>query len=377
MPDDSPIERDEAWMALAIRLAERGLGTTAPNPAVGAVIVDETTGEVVGRGWTQPGGRPHAEVEAIARAGARARGKTIYVTLEPCAHHGKTPPCVDAVLAAGLTRVVCGIEDPDPRVAGKGLNKLREHGVIVRRAVLRSRANWVTLGHILKVTERRPFIQLKIAVDAAGHIAAGTGSAPVWVTGPLARAHGHLLRARADAILVGAGTARADNPSLDCRLPGLASRSPVRVVLTRNLAVPDEARLMNPGEGAPVWWYCGSDILPSRLAEVQTAGGDVTRVRSVSGRLWLPAVMEHLVARGMTRVLVEGGPAIWRAFDQAGLIDEVMLYHARAEPARAVEERAALAALRRYVPSAVLPRIARRGLGTDDVFSFRRRVVAD
>lgn len=377
MPDDAPIDRDEAWMALAIRLAERGLGTTAPNPAVGAVIVDEATGEVVGRGWTQPGGRPHAEVEAIARAGARARGKTIYVTLEPCAHHGKTPPCVDAVLAAGLARVVCGIEDPDPRVAGKGLNKLREHGVAVRRAVLRARANWVTLGHILKVTERRPFIQLKIAVDANGHIAAGTGQEPVWVTGPQARAHGHLLRARADAILIGAGTARADNPGLDCRLSGLAARSPVRIVLARNLAVPDDSKLMNSKAGPPVWWFCGAGSAAERQAAFEAAGRDVTAVRSVGGRLWLPAILEHLVARGMTRLLVEGGPATWHAFDQAGVVDEVMLYHARAEPGRAVEESAALAALRRYVPSAALPRITRRGLGVDDVFSFRRRVVAD
>lgn len=364
-------------MALAIRMAERGLGTTAPNPAVGAVIVNETTGEVLGRGWTQPGGRPHAEVEAIARAGGRAAGATIYVSLEPCNHHGKTPPCVDAILAAGLSRVVCGIEDPDPRVGGKGLARLRDNGVAVKRSVLRARANWVTLGHILRVTERRPFIQLKIAVGADGRIAKGDGVQPVWVTGDLARRHGHLLRARADAILVGGGTVRDDNPSLDCRLPGLADRSPVRVVLSRRLEIPPETRLLKDGVAPPVWWFCADGLPDDRRAAAYAGGGVVTGVREVGGYLWLPAVLEVLVARGITRLLVEGGPAVWAAFDRSGLIDEVVLYHARGAGGEVVDPDRAREALRRYVPRAALPIVSRTDLGSDDMYSFRRRVVAD
>ena len=221
-------------MAIAARLAERGLGSTAPNPAVGAVVVEPSTGIVLGRGWTQPGGRPHAEPEALARAGARAAGATLYVTLEPCSHFGKTPPCVDTIIAAGVKRVVCGIEDPDPRVAGRGIARLRDAGIEVVRGVLRERCHSITLGHILRVTERRPFVQLKMAVDAEGNVPRGGGGQPTWVTGALSRARGHLLRARADAILIGHGTLIDDNPELTCRLPGLAARSPVRVVLVGN-----------------------------------------------------------------------------------------------------------------------------------------------
>ena len=364
-------------MRLAIRLAERGLGTTAPNPAVGAVIVDETTGEVVGRGWTQPGGRPHAEVEAIARAGARARGATMFVTLEPCAHYGKTPPCVDAVIAAGIGRVVCGIEDPDPRVGGKGLAKLRAHGIEVRRSVLRTATNWVTLGHILRVTERRPMIQLKIAVSAKGEIHRGGDGQPAWVTGETARRHGHLLRARADAILVGAATVRDDDPRLDCRLPGLDGRSPVRIALSRRLRVPPESQLVAKGGSPPVWWFCSPDATDEERARIVARGGDVIPVRQVGDALWLPAVLEALVARGITRLLVEGGPAMWLAFDRVGLVDEVTLYHAGDRDERDITPERAAEALRRYVPRAALPVVARRTLGSDAMYSFRRRVVSD
>jgi diaminohydroxyphosphoribosylaminopyrimidine deaminase / 5-amino-6-(5-phosphoribosylamino)uracil reductase len=365
-------------MALAIRMAERGLGTTAPNPAVGAVIVDERSGTLISRGWTQPGGRPHAEVEAITRAGGRARGATIFVTLEPCAHFGKTPPCVEAVLEAGMARVVCGIEDPDPRVGGRGLSQLRDAGLDVRRGVLRAAANWVTLGHILRVTERRPMIQLKLAVGPDGRVARGNRGQPVWVTGEQARQRGHLLRARADAILVGSGTVRDDNPSLTCRLPGLASRSPIPVVLSRQLDVSADTTLAadrKPDE-PPVWWFCGPQSDDRVLKRLQSAGGEVFPVREVGGRLWLPAVLERLVEKGITRLLVEGGPAVWAAFDRAGLVDEVVLFHARAEYGAPVGQEQADRALRHYLPNAHLPNVARTDLGCDDMFSFRRRVLA-
>jgi len=377
-------------MRLAIRLAERGHGRTAPNPSVGAVIVNENSGEVVGRGWTQPGGRPHAEVEAIARAGGRARGATLYVTLEPCAHHGKTPPCVEAVLKAGIARVVCGIVDPDPRVGGRGLSQLQDAGIEVRRGVLRAAANWVTLGHILRVTERRPLIQLKLAVAANGKIARGGTGQPAWVTGQLARQHGHLLRAKADAILIGSGTLRDDNPNLSCRLPGLGRQSPVRVILSSGLDIPEHTALLRVGATAPVWWYTASDqakqpthqntpTYPSQITQSQivAGGGVVLPIRTVGGKLWLPAVLENLVERGITRLLVEGGPAIWAAFGHAELVDEIVLFHARAELNAVTTPTMAKQAIQRYVGNTELPLTFQRRLGSDDMFIFRRRILSD
>ena len=221
-----PAERsdfDTQMMQIALGVAARGLGRTAPNPSVGAVIADERTGEIIARGWTAPGGRPHAETEAIARAGARARGATMYVTLEPCSHHGVTAPCADAIVDAGLARVVCAIEDPDPRVAGRGLARLRKAGIAVERGLMVEAAHWLAAGHILRVTERRPLVTAKLALDADGSVPRGGAGKPVWATGPAARAAGHLLRARADAILVGRRTVLDDDPLLTCRLPGLAA----------------------------------------------------------------------------------------------------------------------------------------------------------
>ena len=246
-------EDDRRYMAMALGLARRGLGTTSPNPSVGAVIVlgAGNGAELVGRGWTQPGGRPHAEVEALVRAGDKACGATAYVTLEPCSHHGQTPPCADALIDAGVARLVVAIGDPDRRVAGRGLARLRDAGVEVVEGVQADEARWVTAGHILREKVGRPFVQLKLAVSADGRIAVGTGKPgamdggrPVWVTGKMARRRGHLLRAEADAILVGRGTVQADNPDLTCRLPGLAARSPIRVVLDSTLQMDAGARLV-------------------------------------------------------------------------------------------------------------------------------------
>ncbi|MEZ5856378.1 MAG: bifunctional diaminohydroxyphosphoribosylaminopyrimidine deaminase/5-amino-6-(5-phosphoribosylamino)uracil reductase RibD [Hyphomicrobiaceae bacterium] len=244
---------DSAMMAIAVRMARRGLGTTAPNPSVGAVIADEMTGEVIARGWTQAGGRPHAEKEALRRAGDRARGKTMYVTLEPCAHTGRTPTCADALVTAGIKRLVCAIPDPNPVVSGRGFAQLRAAGIEVDVGYLAEDARWVTLGHIKRQTEERPFVQLKMALDARGRVAAGDG-APVWVTGPEARAYAHLLRARADAILVGSGTVLADDPELTCRLPGLAHRSPDRIVLDTRLRTPPTAKVYRQGLNRPRVW---------------------------------------------------------------------------------------------------------------------------
>lgn len=313
-------------MALALTMARRGLGLTAPNPSVGAVIADEDTGEVISRAVTAPGGRPHAEPQAIAAAGERARGKTIYVTLEPCSHFGKTPPCADAVVKSGVKRAVVAIEDPDPRVAGRGLDRLRAAGIEVTRGVGAEQARWITRGHVVRVTERRPLVTLKLALDAEGNVPRGDGAQPTFVTNPEARAHGHLLRAMNDAILVGAGTLKADNPLLTCRLPGLESRTPLRVVLSNKLQVPPTARLFDDAASYPVLCVSGFGVDGQLSAALAAKGVELAQVTAVGGQLWLPAVMETLVARGITRLLVEGGPAIWRAFAGNALADEIFLY---------------------------------------------------
>lgn len=355
---------DAHMMAIALQMARRGLGTTAPNPSVGAVIADETTGEVIARAVTQQGGRPHAETEALKAAGLRARGATMYVTLEPCSHHGKTPPCAGAVVVAGLRRVVVATADPDPRVAGRGLNLLRTAGIDVERGLLMDEARQVSRGHILRVTERRPLVQLKLAVDADGNIARGEAGAPRWVTGEAARARGHLLRARADAILVGRQTALDDDPDLTCRLPGLKDLSPVRVVLATTMDGLENSRLIKTADRVPVWIVTAqSDAQP-----LAWPGVKIIAVASVAGRLWLPAVMEALVSEGITRLLVEGGPTIWRAFADAGLSDEVYLFQAGPAAAAAKAE----VVLARWLGPAPLELIEQSWVGADTLTHWRR-----
>jgi diaminohydroxyphosphoribosylaminopyrimidine deaminase/5-amino-6-(5-phosphoribosylamino)uracil reductase len=319
---------DEHMMEIALTLARRGLGTAAPNPSVGAVIADETTGEVIARGVTQPGGRPHAEVVALTRAGARARGATLYVTLEPCAHHGKTPPCADAIVEAGLRRVVVGVEDPDARTRGQGIARLRAAGLVVDIGVSADEARWATLGHILRVTAQRPFVQLKMALGRDGSVPRGAGGRAVFVTGAEARAAAHRLRASCDAILIGAGTARDDDPELTCRLPGMMARSPIRVVLSRGLDLPLHLKLVRTAREAPVWMFTGEDIAEGRVAAVEALGVRVLRVRAEGGGLAVEDVLARLADEGITRLLVEGGPAVWRAFAEKRLADEVILFGA-------------------------------------------------
>ncbi|MGD9805816.1 MAG: bifunctional diaminohydroxyphosphoribosylaminopyrimidine deaminase/5-amino-6-(5-phosphoribosylamino)uracil reductase RibD [Hyphomicrobiaceae bacterium] len=323
MTNKSRKRLDTEMMAIAVRMARRGLGTTAPNPSVGAVIVDEATGEIVGRGWTQPGGRPHAEKEALRRAGPRARGKTMYVTLEPCAHTGRVPTCADALVSVGISRLVCAIPDPNPVVSGRGFAQLRAAGIEVDVGYLADEARWVTLGHILRQTEERPFVQLKMALDANGRVAAGDGG-PVWVTGPEARAYAHLLRARADAILVGAGTVIADDPELTCRLPGLSVRSPDRIVLDTRLRTSPTAKVYRQGATKPrVWVAAALDVM-----DVGAAYGDAMLLDAGSmdgGSLDIEGLLATLARNGLTRLLVEGGPTVWYAFLAAGLVDEVCL----------------------------------------------------
>lgn len=315
-------------MALALHVARRILGQTAPNPAVGAIIADEATGEVVARGWTQTSGRPHAEAHALASAGERARGKTMYVTLEPCSYHGrtyplisKTMPCAEAILAAGMRRVVCATEDPNPEIAGQGVEVLRKAGIVVDIGLCGEDARWMAAGHILRMTRGRPFVQLKVAVAGDGLIAPGEG-APVWVTGPEARAYAHLLRAHADAIMVGRKTVEDDDPELTCRLPGLANRSPRRVILDPKFRISPSFKMFQTAHRVPIIIFGASDSSAPRYP-----GGVEARQVAVdaSGRLQLEAVLQSLAGDGVTRVLVEGGPTIASALLTADLADEIII----------------------------------------------------
>lgn len=314
---------DLRFMQLALALGRRGLGRTWPNPAVGALIVKD--GVIVGRGWTQPGGRPHAEVEALRRAGEAARGATLYVTLEPCSHFGRSPPCADAVIAARLARVVSAIEDPNPEVAGRGHAKLRAAGIAVDVGLCAAEAARDHAGHFRRIRDKRPHVILKLAVSADDKIACH-GNKPVAISGEAARTRVHLLRAQSDAILVGIGTVKADDPLLTCRLPGMAARSPVRVVLDRALRISGDSRLVHSARET-LLWVMTSDLAEAPAAvKLGAAGAQVIRVASsASTGLDLPAVLHALAEKGITRLLVEGGARVANSFVAAGLVDETWL----------------------------------------------------
>ncbi len=322
-PFFSPL--DEQFMHLALAMGRRGQGRTWPNPAVGCIVVQGRGDDavIVGRGWTAPGGRPHAEPQALARAGEAARDASLYVTLEPCSHKGHSAPCADAIIAAGIKRVFGALEDPDPRVAGQGYARLREAGIDVHTGLCADRARLDLAGHVSRVTRQRPHVQLKLAVSANGKIA-GPGGKALWITGDLARRTGHLMRARSDAIMVGAGTVRADNPDLTCRLPGLAKRSPVRIVMTGRQQLPPQTRLLD-SVTHPVW------LLGSRQPpRPDTLNSAVTflPLPAVLGKVDLTAAMKELARRGITRLLVEGGARLAAAMLERDLVDEVALFQA-------------------------------------------------
>lgn len=312
-------------MQLALALGRRGQGRTWPNPAVGAVVAKD--GTIIGRGWTQARGRPHAEPVALQRAGEAARGATLYVTLEPCSHHGKSPPCADAIIAAGISRVVSAIEDPNPEVGGQGHARLRAAGLAVDVGLCGGEAAHDHAGHFLRVREKRPFVILKLAVSADDKIAA-TGHSPVAITGEAAKQHVHLLRAQSDAILVGIGTVLADDPLLTCRLPGMEAQSPVRVVLDRALRLPGASRLIHSARAHPLW-VMTSDISEAAASMKLGAAGAHIMHRPVTTApppgLDLLEVLHALADKGITRLLVEGGARVASSFISAGLVDEVWL----------------------------------------------------
>ncbi len=360
------MDADLHHMRHALRLAERSLGETAPNPAVGCVIVKD--GIIVGRGRTAKGGRPHAETAALAEAGEAARGATVYVTLEPCAHFGKTPPCADALVAAGVRRVVVAVGDPDPRVNGGGIARLRAAGIEVVIGVCEPEAAEINAGFFLKVRQGRPLVTLKIAQSADGKTITAPGQSP-WITGEQARRFGHLLRARHDAILVGIGTVLADDPMLDCRLPGLEDRSPVRIVLDSRLRLPPQAKLVQTAQRIPTLVYTGA---PAEAPAAMRA--ELVRVEAdAEGRPALAAVLADLAGRGITRLLVEGGATVHAAFLKAGLVDRMEVFTAPAVlgPGASGAVEGLVALTHGDTPRFIAT--SRRSLGPDLLVSYARR----
>ena len=319
--------RDRRFMALALALAGRGLGNVWPNPAVGCVLVKQ--GHIVGRGWTQPGGRPHAETEALARAGDGARGATCYTTLEPCAHQGETGPCAEALVQAGIARAVVALEDPDARVSGRGIAVLEDAGIEVEVGCMEDRARVLNAGFLSRVEKGRPHVTLKLASTLDGRIGTRSGDSR-WITGEAARARGHLLRARNDAVMVGAASAFADDPALTCRLPGLGDRSPVRIVIDGTARLPVSHALITDAGERPTWIVSTQELGgDGRHAAWREAGAEVIEVAAdANGRPSLAAAMEALAARGLTRVLVEGGGRLAASLIGAGLVDEIAWFRA-------------------------------------------------
>ncbi len=317
---------DVRWMRTALALARRGLGAVWPNPAVGCVIINQ--GCAVGRGWTQAGGRPHAETEALRRAGQAARGATAYVSLEPCCHWGRTPPCADALIDAGVRRVVVAVEDPDPRVAGNGIARLRAAGIAVDAGLGAEEATEINAGFLTRLALGRPLVTLKLATSLDGRIATSGGESQ-WITGSPARERGHALRAAHDAIMVGTATVLADDPQLTCRLPGLGQRSPVRIVLDHQLRIPRSAAVIAEARQTPTWILTLRSADAARRAPLLAAGVTLIDVDpDTENRVDLVAALAVLGERGVTRLLIEGGAQLAAALLRARLVDRLAWFHA-------------------------------------------------
>jgi diaminohydroxyphosphoribosylaminopyrimidine deaminase/5-amino-6-(5-phosphoribosylamino)uracil reductase len=361
---------DLLHMRAALALARRGLGNAWPNPAVGCVLVKD--GRVIGRGWTQPGGRPHAETEALRRAGEAARGATAYVTLEPCSHHGRTPPCCEALAGAGIARVVMAMRDPDPRVNGRGLAMLRGAGIVVEEGLLEAEARALNAGFFRRIQAGMPVVTLKLASTLDGRIATASGESR-WITGEAARREVHALRARHDAILVGSGTVLADDPDLTCRIPGMERVPMLRVVADARLRTPPAARLVQGAQPAPALIITAPGHPPAAQAPFIAAGADIVTVPAhAAGGLDLPSLLRALGRRGVTRVLAEGGAGLAAALLRQGLVDRLIWFHAPAvmggdgHPALEGLRLAALSAMPRF------RRTAQRALGDDMLSEFER-----
>lgn len=376
---------DTNHMGAALALAARGLGATWPNPSVGCVIVSD--GRVVGRGRTGLRGRPHAETQALAMAGEAARGGTAYVTLEPCSHHGHTPPCADALVAAGIARVVVAADDPDPRVNGAGFARLRAAGVTVQQGFMAADAQDTLAGFFTRVRQGRPLVTLKLATTLDGRIATHTGESR-WITGQQARTHVHALRGRHDAVMVGAGTLAADDPDLTCRIAGYAHRPTIRIVADSRLRTSLSAAIVRTAHANPSWIlyhtdslpdgvdpaaYKPGEIIPSRAQLLAEAGARCILVPAGQGGIDMPQALRALGTRGLTRILVEGGAQLAASLLRADLVDRIVWFHAPG--VIGADGLAGLAELGVDV-LAGMPRFSRLGapvgLGADVVTEFSR-----
>ena len=377
---------DNAHMRAALALARRGLGATWPNPSVGCVIAS-ADGTVVGRGRTGLRGRPHAETQALAMAGAAASGATAYVTLEPCSHHGQTPPCADALAAAGIARVVVAAADPDPRVNGAGLARLRQAGIAVQDGFLAAEAHDTLAGFLTRIQQGRPFVTLKLATTLDGRIATHTGQSR-WITGPQARQAAHALRGQHDAIMVGATTLATDDPDLTCRIPGYAHRPIVRIVADSRLRTSLSAQIVQTAAQSPSWIlyhtdslpegtdpadYKPGEIIPSRAQRLAEAGARCILVPAAEHGIDLPQALRALGIRGLTRILVEGGAHLAASLLRADLVDRIVWFHA---PGVIGADGLASLAHLGVDALAVMPRFTRigepRALGADVVSEFAR-----
>lgn len=366
---------DERFMRAALSLGRRALGRTSSNPPVGCVLVqgDGPAARIVGRGWTAAGGRPHAETIGLKEAGARAGGATAYVTLEPCAHHAVTPPCALALIDAGVRRVVTALEDPDSRVAGRGHDMLRGAGIEVDAGVLEDEARRDLAGYLSRRVRGRPEVTLKLAVSADGRIAPAGGGQPNAITGDPARRRGHLIRARSDAILIGKGTALADNPSLTCRLPGLEDRSPVRVVADARLDLEPASELARTAGETPVWVLAGPDRDPERASALTARGVDIIACAlDRHGNVDPAAALRGLAERGINTLMVEGGAKIAANLLKLDCIDRVALFRSPADIGADGVGALAGMALTSITDAGEFRRVDELPLGADRMIAYER-----
>lgn len=363
------VMNDVNHMRTALALARRGLGVTWPNPSVGCVLVRD--GRVVGRGNTGPGGRPHAESTALSMAGSSARGSTAYVTLEPCCHWGHTPPCTEALIQADVARVVIATLDPDKRMDGVGVARLKEAGIEVEYRLLQDDARDDLQGFFLRTNQKRPLITLKLASTLDGKIATGTGESQ-WISGSEARRMSHVLRGRHDAVLIGVGTAIADNPALTCRIVGFRNSQVVRVVADSFLRTPLTSTLARTARNAPLWFLVCGRTDPSRRDAFIKLGATVIEIESVEAGINLVEGIKALALAGLTRVLVEGGGHMAASFIRADLVDRMAWLHAPAVmggdgwPSVQSLGISRLATMPRFIPY----RVTR--LGPDSLTEFKR-----
>ena len=358
---------DARYMARALELARRGIYSTDPNPNVGCVIITPD-GAVVGEGWHERAGEAHAEVRALAQAGERARGATVYVTLEPCSHHGQTPPCVDALIAAGVVKVVCAMQDPNPQVAGSGLEKLHNAGAVVQSGLLEPEARLLNQGFVTRMETGRPWVCVKLAVSVDGRTALASGESK-WITGAEARADVHRMRGRSSAILSGIGTVIADNPQLNARCDGIANMlQPLRVVADSSLRLPVDAKLLN-GDGAVLVYHSRGPA--ESVVLLESKGAVMKQLADVNGHLCLQSLLDDLGKQGVNDVLVEAGPILNGALLRAGLVNELVVYQAAKVMGSGAKGMFALPTVERMADSIELNLVEARRVGADLRLTYR------